>query len=492
MTLSLRRILAAPAAATLLAAVLAAALPAPAAAASPIKVVVDPRVELVSIVFHLAGNPEYGQGRVPAYVKAVDAHFAAFRDHAVVERARRLRETRGIGFDAPMKLAVCLDAIEALRLRPGRSGFPLTEDGDDRWTPADAEAFLADLRAFARDAAVPAFLDSQRSLFEAARASLETAVASSGIPDWLGSFFGGPSGDADLYACVGLLNGGPCYGPSARPAGGRDECWSILGTPGDAEGRPSYPSQMIGVAAHEFVHSYANRLIDANLERLRPAGEKLFAAVKPAMERQAYGTARTVLCESLVRACVSRYLRASRGEAAADADVKGNVKSSFLWTPGLVSLLGEYESSRDRHPDLGSFMPRVVAFFEGYAANDLQGVLAEKARREREIREKSPKIVSVVPADGAKDVDPALAAVVVTFDRPMVTGNLAVLYVDAAFPGDPKGKTAFDPTGRILTIPAKLKPGTDYGFGLNGEGYMTMKDLEGNFLAPVLVRFRTK
>jgi hypothetical protein len=36
------------------------------------RVRVDPRVELVSVIFQLAGNPEYHQGRVPEYTRDVD------------------------------------------------------------------------------------------------------------------------------------------------------------------------------------------------------------------------------------------------------------------------------------------------------------------------------------------------------------------------------------------------------------------------------------
>lgn len=470
----------------------AGALPTPGAAPAPVKVRVDPRVELISIVFHLAGNPEYSQGRVAAYAKAVDEHFAPFEGHAVVQRARSLREKKGISFDAPMKLAVYLDGIDTLRIRPGRSGFPLTEDGDPRWTPDDAEAFLVDLRAFVTEARVAAFLEAQRGLFEAARASLEQAVSGAGLPEWLRAFFGAEAPDAELIACVGLLNGGANYGVSARPAGGRDECYSILGTAADAAGRPDYPPAMLATAAHEFVHSYANRLVDTHMDRLGPTGEKLFAAVRPAMERQAYGSAQTMLRESLVRACVARYLLAKRGSEAAAADIKRNTDRSFFWMDGLVRLLGEYEQSRDRHPSLSAFMPRVVAFFDQYAANELAGLMAEQARQAAEMRAKSPRIVSVVPPNGARDVDPALDAIVVTFDRPMARGNLAVMILQGTFPGDKARRASFDETGRVLTIPAKLKPGTDYEFGLNGEGFMAMRDSDGNLLTPVVIRFRTK
>jgi hypothetical protein len=49
---------------------------------------VDPRVELFSVLFRLAGAPEYQQGRVPAYAQTVDAWFAPYRNHDVVQYAR--------------------------------------------------------------------------------------------------------------------------------------------------------------------------------------------------------------------------------------------------------------------------------------------------------------------------------------------------------------------------------------------------------------------
>ncbi len=36
---------------------------------------VDPRVELFSVIFRLAGNPEYNQGKVASYVTDVEKHF---------------------------------------------------------------------------------------------------------------------------------------------------------------------------------------------------------------------------------------------------------------------------------------------------------------------------------------------------------------------------------------------------------------------------------
>jgi hypothetical protein len=82
--------------------------------AATIRVQIDPRVELMSIVFRLAGNPEYNQSRVASYVADVDKHFGRIKGHAVVARIQSLRASRGISFNAPMSLAVYLADAENL------------------------------------------------------------------------------------------------------------------------------------------------------------------------------------------------------------------------------------------------------------------------------------------------------------------------------------------------------------------------------------------
>ena len=37
-----------------------------------VRVAVDPRVELVSVIFRLAGHPEYSRGRIDSYIRDVE------------------------------------------------------------------------------------------------------------------------------------------------------------------------------------------------------------------------------------------------------------------------------------------------------------------------------------------------------------------------------------------------------------------------------------
>ena len=60
---------------------------------------VDPRVELLSIVFRLAGNSEYNMSPLKTYTADIDAYFSPYKEHPAVALARKLAGEREVGFD---------------------------------------------------------------------------------------------------------------------------------------------------------------------------------------------------------------------------------------------------------------------------------------------------------------------------------------------------------------------------------------------------------
>jgi len=59
---------------------------------------VDPRVELLSIVFRLAGNSEYNMSPLKTYTADIDAYFSPYKEHPAVALARKLAGEREVGF----------------------------------------------------------------------------------------------------------------------------------------------------------------------------------------------------------------------------------------------------------------------------------------------------------------------------------------------------------------------------------------------------------
>jgi hypothetical protein len=187
---------------------------------------------------------------------------------------------------------------------------------------------------------------------------------------WFQDYFG-ERPQATFTVALGLLNGGCCYGPHCRDAAGREELFCILGVwQTDAQGLPEFTRDMLGTVVHEFCHSYANAIIHRHWAELEPAGDKLFEHVADEMHSQAYGNAQTMLCESLVRACVVRYRLRYEGAEAAQREIRNQKKRGFLWMEKLSNRLGDYEAHRDRYPTLETFSPRLISFFKEHAEQD--------------------------------------------------------------------------------------------------------------------------
>lgn len=478
----------------------AAPAPAPAEQKAPpaITVSVDPRVELMAVIFRLAGNKEYSEGKVPSYVRDVEEHFGPFKKHPVVELAAKLSRTRGISYDAVMKMAVHMTDTVSLGEKIPFSPRPETLDA--RWTTENAREFLALARKFVADSKFNEFFDKHRPLYQAAEQRLQAVLTEHARLDWFDGFFG-PRAGADFRVIMGMLNGGGSYGARITLPDGREDLYSILGVwKVDEKGEPAFSAGMASTLVHELGHSYTNNVVDQFLEELQGPGEKLYELVAPQMREQAYGSWQTMMRESVLRACEVRYSYAVGGAAAAKKTAEYESSRSFYWVGELGEVLARYDAQPRKYKDLAGFFPQIVSFFNDYAPQAEAKIRAikeagrkqeeEREGRLKEWREKGPKIVSMVPADGA-EVDAGLKAIVVTFDREMGPGMSVMQIGPGKFP-EADGENGYDADQKVFTMPVKLRPGTKYSFGLNHERYPGFKSAEGVPLFPAQVHFNTR
>ncbi|MBI2825549.1 MAG: M48 family metalloprotease [Planctomycetia bacterium] len=116
-----------------------------------------------------------------------------------------------------------------------------------------------------------------------------------------------------------------------------------------------------------------------------------------------------------------------------------------------------------------------------------RGATAEVAGRVR-----APEIVALDPKNGARDVDPKIAALRVTFNMPMGEG-MSWVVSGPGYPNSPAGKKAeWSPDGLSCTLPVALEAGHDYELGLNNASHINFQSKWGVPLKPVEYRFRTR
>jgi hypothetical protein len=425
---------------------------------------IDSRIELMSILFRLAGNSEYHQCRVPAYDKAIEKYFAPYRDHEAVRLARSL----GIGFEAPVKLAIYLRDAESLEER-----VPFDRPNvHPAWDPAPVRAFLVAARRFAAETNFQEFLRSQQPLYDVSNARLQAFLRDRADLAWFARFFG-PQPPAYLVVVPGMANGSASYAARFVDESGAQEIYAIPGiSKVDGAGLPVFDSDWRNVMVTELAHVYVSQPAAKFAARMGSPARQMYQAVAPAMQRQSYGDSWTMLNQSLSRAVTIEYVMEHDGQEAAHIAIQKENARSFFWMSGLVDLLDTYRKGRDQYPTLDSFMPRVAQFF------------AETAPRIRELTDRlQPKVVSTSIAEGARDVDPGTKQIVVRFSMAMTrTGPNKSSKISGG---------RFDTAGTVLTIPIALEADRDYAIPLRWSGGQSFVSADGVPLPGATLRFRT-
>jgi hypothetical protein len=224
-------------------------------------------------------------------------------------------------------------------------------------------------RRFVKETDFATFIQKHDALYRIAESRMEKVLEDFGVVDWFDSFFGAKP-DASFTVLLGMMNGGACYGPRVVFPDGREELYCVLGVwLEDRRGLPRFDKSVLPTVVHEFCHSYVNPLVNRHAAGLEQVSQKIFTTVAEAMKKQAYPGWQTMMYESLVRACVIRYRLANEGEEAAERQIVQENTNRFYWIRELSDLLGIYEVNRNKYPDLDSFFPEVVQFFNTYAAS---------------------------------------------------------------------------------------------------------------------------
>ncbi len=329
--------------------------------AGNISIEVDPRVELISIVFRLAGNPEFNDGTLRPYVKAIEKHFGDFHNHKAVKMAAELRNKRSMSCDGPMSLAVHID--HDFRLRETSEEWPSTLDY--RWEKQETAEFLEKLRHFAAETKFDEFFKAQSGIYETGMRSCKDMMTPLNLGDWLSDFFG-VRDYGDLKLVLGFVNGFSNYG--VRFTSDRtSEKYAIVGMrPFDPANTIIFRPMQVGTTVHEFCHSFANPVVKKHMEQLQQTGEKLFVAHGPVMRMRGYQKWESLMYETAVRACVMSFVRQKFEPMYLGYFLRDENNTGFVWIEETGNFLKNYENNRIKYPTFESFFPELVKFLNYY------------------------------------------------------------------------------------------------------------------------------
>jgi hypothetical protein len=321
---------------------------------------VDKRVELLSIVFRLAGNFEYNDNVYTSYVSDIHNHFDKYKDHPLIAFATDMCKKNGVSFDAVMCMAIYLEQPPLLNpIVPFSSTVP-----ERRWGQDNANKFVGLLKQFCTDAKCEDFFAEHEGLYKIAQERFMPVYNALDVY-WYKQYYGAEP-EGSLNTIIGLGLGGGNYGPKLKYPNGKEDTYAIMGTWYiDSINKPFYQvDNCLPTLIHEFNHSYVNHLIIKYEKDFGSSGAKLFELVKGSMVNQHYNKWQIMMNEALVRASVIRYMLKH------DADSKGaknqlisEFGKGFFWMKGLVESLGFYEKNRNKYPTLESYMPVLIDYY---------------------------------------------------------------------------------------------------------------------------------
>jgi hypothetical protein len=364
----------------------------------------DERTELLSVVFRLSGAREYQNNSVKIYTDSVDSYFASFKKHKVVKKAKRLRKMRGVAYDAIMSMAIHL-SIENGTVQFNNN---VTRDNlDGRWGKS-ADKFVLLLNDFYQTSNFNKFYTDKKELYSVAGKRFEDISGTIDL-SWYKKFFGyEPEGEYNVV--LSFINMGN-YGPKVKDKSGEESAYSIIcAWETDSLGYPVYMKEQKHTLVHEFCHSFCNPMGDKFYPEMKEKTKEIYSKVNDIMRRQAYGSAKTMVNEILVRASTIRYFQDEGTEQErVDAMIKHEKARGFLWIDKLYSVLNNYVDNRDRYKTFEDIMPDIVK---------LQNSLPVEPMYE-EYLSSCPKIVSCSLANGSKDVSTDLKEIIIVYDRPM-------------------------------------------------------------------------
>lgn len=319
-----------------------------------VDICIDPRIELISIVQMLSGDPLVTQHDF-VYKREAQTYFSAYQDHAAVTLFRMM-SLEGFTFETVPRAILCLDNPPQLQQKLSFDQDVIERAGSEQqlWD------FVALLRDFAQQSDYMHFFSSQKLFYEMVLAQVSPIVEANIIQ--LRDYFGMPLKDATFILGLLLHQGG--FGTS-HERNGRLYIHALIGPRTTAHDQPVFgPDQFITeMVDHEFSHTVINPLTDAHAEQINSLAH-LYGLVARRMQGQIGPNWSDCVTEHIMRAVTARIVCLRYGERAARGLLHKHQAWGFLYIPRLLKALKYYKTQRDTYPTFESFYPELLAAFE--------------------------------------------------------------------------------------------------------------------------------
>lgn len=323
-------------------------------------------VELMGLIWRLAGAPEYNQSQVITVTNSADKYFASMKNHQAVILAQQYRQ-QGIGYDAVTGYANQLVfneegeiVFETDYLAGSNSSF------DNRWNSMQKNSMLKAVNDFYKESNFHDWFVSTEEEQQQAIASFKNVCNLDYA--WFDSYYGKNDKIASRII-LSFMAGGGNYGISLKRKDGTWLLTPVLGSLNQNSAGVRFNGDM-NLIVHEFSHPYCNPLIDANWSAIATKANEVYSKVSSIMQSQAYSNARTMMYETLVRSSAIRYMISHNQKNKVNERLAYDESKGFMMVRTLVNTLEKREQEASRYATLADFMPEIIEAVNSFDQND--------------------------------------------------------------------------------------------------------------------------
>ncbi len=326
-------------------------------------------VELMCLIWKLAGAPEYNECQIKEVNASVNEYFSTMKNHEAVRLAKEYRNI-DLSYDAVTAYGLHLQIQDDGTITFNQNYTEYVNDSFYlRWTPQQRDAMLKAVNAFYHESRFDEWFDSLEPLFSKA------IVAFKKVCDidfsWYDSFFStlqNPSHQIILSFLIGLHNNGL----SVQLPDGSIFSSPVMGSVLQNQTGEIYYGNILDIIIHEFCHPFCNPLIYEYWDPIEAKVNEVFLMMRSQMESLAYGSPMTIMCETFVRSCVIRYLLSHYNYNKTEL-VLQQESLGFLLVDPCVDALELREKNKNLYPTMKDFMPELVQAINNYHVDTYSG-----------------------------------------------------------------------------------------------------------------------
>lgn len=320
-----------------------------------INAIVDPRVELMSIIQYLAedkniNNTDY------IYKQKVDEYFKNYQNHEVITFYKELNK-KGFSYHVPPAFMLYLTQQlnkDNRRMDEFYRTQVLTRIGGVE----NEEKFIKLLKDFSEKSKFSKFYTENNEFY---KKIIEEYSRQNRVDyvKFVEDFYGKEQNSYNSVL-VTLYNGN--YGFWIKSKNSSYDIYNVMAPRGSKENIPMFRNNVL---FHEFSHSYINPLTDKYYDKVW-LYEDLFNPVSSRMNKMAYGTWETTVNEHLVRAADIIMSEKAFGKMSTFARIQEEIANGFIYIEPIIKSLREYESNREKYKAFEEFYPKLIDSFSKY------------------------------------------------------------------------------------------------------------------------------